>query len=339
VLTIDGGGGNDSIGVDASLDSVPGTGSLTAAKVTGLGFYDGLTYSDFETLQIDLGSGGDTFTVNETHAGSTVVNGGGGADVINVRAISGATTINTGAGSDTLRVGSLAPAAGGNLLGIRAGLTLDGGADNDSVTIDSTGSAAAATGSLTATSINDLGMTGNVNYASTENLTIDLGSGGDTFTVNETHAGSTVINGGGGADAINVRAISGATTINVGAGSDTLRVGSLAPAAGGNLLGIRADLTLEGGADNDFITIDSSGYALDSIGTLTATTISGIGMAGTIRYANLELLTVDLGSKADTLTISGTHHGRRQHQCAWDDRIDNDQHRTERPDQSGASWK
>jgi hypothetical protein len=189
---------------------------------------------------------------------------------------------------------------------------LEGGAENDSVTIDSTGSAAAAIGSLTATSISGLGITGNVNYGTTESLTIDLGSGGDTFTVNETHAGSTVVNGGGGADVINVRAISGATTINTGAGSDTLRVGSLAPAAGGNLLGIRADLTLEGGADNDSITIDSSGYALDSIGTLTATAISGIGMAGTIRYANLELLTVDLGSKADTLMISGTHGGHTQ---------------------------
>jgi acrosin len=283
---------------------------LTATSINDWGMTGNVNYATAESLTINLGSGGDTFTVNDTHAGSTFINGGGGgADVINVRAISGATTINAGAGSDTLRVGSLAPTAGGDLMGIRATLTLEGGADNDSITIDNTGSVAAATGSLTETSINGLGITGNLNYDTTESLTINLGSGGDTFTVNDTHAGSTVINGGVGADMINVRAISGMTTIDAGAGSDSLWVGSLVPTAGGDLTRIRATLTLEGGADNDSITIDNTGSVAAVTGSLTDTSINGLGITGNLNYATTESLTIDLGGGADTFTVNDTHAG------------------------------
>src|SRR6185436_3076885 len=44
-------------------------------------------------------------------------------------------------------------------------------------------------------------------------------------------------------------------------------------------------------------------------GTLNGSTLSGIGLAGTLTYLTMEQLTLGLGSAADTLTITGTHAG------------------------------
>ena len=52
-----------------------------------------ITYDSFATLNVGLGTAGDTFTINGTHAGTTNVNGNNGDDVFNIEAISGPTTV------------------------------------------------------------------------------------------------------------------------------------------------------------------------------------------------------------------------------------------------------
>ena len=56
----------------------------------------GITYATLEHLNIDLGSGGDTFTIVSTHATHTTLDTWDGADTVNVRTIAGHTEITTG---------------------------------------------------------------------------------------------------------------------------------------------------------------------------------------------------------------------------------------------------
>src|SRR5260221_11493718 len=111
--------------------------------------------------------------------------------------------------------------------------------------------------------------------ATLESVNVNLGSGGDTFTIASTHAGTTTLNAGGGADAINVQTIAGATTVNAEGGDDTIIVSSAAPAIGGTVNGIGAPLTIDGGTGVDVLTVDATGDSLANTGTLTPTTLTG----------------------------------------------------------------
>jgi Ca2+-binding RTX toxin-like protein len=67
----------------------------------------GLTLTDIEDLEIDLGPGDNHFTIGNTPAGTkTTLNTGAGNDLVDVQAISGHTFVNLGAGTDTINVTS-----------------------------------------------------------------------------------------------------------------------------------------------------------------------------------------------------------------------------------------
>ncbi|NDV63154.1 LEPR-XLL domain-containing protein [Puniceicoccales bacterium CK1056] len=253
----------------------------------------------------------DTFNVNGTSAGSdSTLNGDGGNDTFNVRAMSGPVTANGNDGSDTFNVGSQAPATGGNVNGIDASLIVNGNGGTDTLNVDDTGDTAANTGTLTSTLITGLGMGGNITYGTIATLNINLGSGGDTFIIESTHFSATNLNANGGSDTINVRTISGTTTVDSGTGSDTINVGSLAPASGGTVNDISAALIIEGNdpaSGSDLLTVDGTGDTVGNTGTLTSTTITGLGMAVGITYSGIEHLIISLGSGGDTFTINSTH--------------------------------
>ena len=130
-LTLDGQSGNDTLNVDDTGDTSANTGVLTAMQLTGLGMTGGIDYTNFETLEISLGSGGDTFMVNGTTRRSdfrtqTVVNTGAGNDKVTVSldaAIDGPLVVNLPAGDDSI-----------NALASSLGLIVFGGAGADSIT-------------------------------------------------------------------------------------------------------------------------------------------------------------------------------------------------------------
>ena len=331
LLTVDGEGGTDTLNVDDSGDAAANTGVLTGTTLTGLGMAGaGLTYGTMETLNIGLGSGGDTFTIASTHAGSTTLNTNGGADTANVLTTAGVTTVNTGSEDDTVNVGSNAPGTGGNVNSIGALLTVNGEGGSDTLNVDDSGDIAANPGNLTSTRLTGLGLSAaGLTYGTMESLNIGLGSGSDTFTVASTHAGSTTLNTNGGADTIdvlttagvttidtgadsdtiNVRTIGAALTVKAGSGDDTVNVGSNAPGAGGNVDSIGALLTVSGEGGTDALNVDDTGDALANTGVLTGTMLTGLGMAGGIGYAAFEALNVGLGSGGDTFTIASTQAG------------------------------
>ncbi len=309
LLTVNGNGSGDTLNVDDGVDGFGNTGQLTNTAITGLGMGGSITYGTVATLNIGLGSGGDTFLVASTHGGTTNVNANGGNDVVNVRTIAGATSVNGGAGTDTINVGTNAPATAGNLNLIGALLTVNGNGDGDTLNVDDTGDSSGNTGVLSSTSITQLGMGGSITYGTVETLNIGLGSGGDTFTLQSTHGGTTNVNANGGGDVVNVRTIAGPTTVNGGAGADTINVGTSAPGTSGNVNFIGALLTVNGNGNGDTLNVDDTGDSVGNPGVLSSTSITQLGMGGSITYGTVETLNIGLGSGGDTFTIQSTHAG------------------------------
>ena len=172
------------------------------------------------------------------------------------------------------------------------------------------------------------GMPGDATYRNIEDLQITTGNGNDLFTVESTHAGTTELSTTGGADRIAVRTISGATTIDAGSGNDTVDVGSTAGlwrtvtpdgvppsnpqfiAVNGVVDFIAATLTIDGGTGENTLNVDDSGDLNPNDGTLTATDITGLDMAGSIHYTNFaDDLNIVLGHGGDVFTVLSTHAG------------------------------
>ncbi len=312
VIHLDGEGGSDTFFVDDAADTSTNSGTLTSNSITGLGIVTSVGYTGFEIVDIDLGSNSDNLTVVSTHTGTTTIDANNGTDTVNVRSIAGSTTVNTNAGNDTVNVGSTAPTPGGDTDGIVALLIINGnGGGNDILNVDDSGdSTADLTGNLTSTSISGIfGAGGSITYGTLEVVNIDLGTGGDVFTVVSTLATvTTTIDANGGADILNVQSISGATTVNTNADGDTVNVGSTAPTPGGDVNGIAALLTINGGnGTTDVLNVDDSGDTVANTGTLTSTTIDGIFGSGSIVYGTLETINISLGSDADVFNVLSTH--------------------------------
>jgi hypothetical protein len=209
-VNILGGTGVSTINVDDTGDVAVNAGLLTANTLTGLGMGAGLTYARISVLNINVGSGNDTFNVQGTSAATV-------------------TTLNTGTGADIVNLGSLAPVAGGVLSGIEGALVIVGGG-NDALNVDDTGATARITGVLTANTLTGLGMGAKVTYSGVAGLKINFGSGSDTLCVESTAAATvTTLNTGAGVDTVKVGSeatlggIQGALVV-VGGGSDTLIV-------------------------------------------------------------------------------------------------------------------
>ena len=145
---------------------------------------------------------------------------------------------------------------------------------------------------------------------------VDGGSAGDTLNVLDTLAALT-IRGGPDDDRVNVQRINAATSVFGDGGSDTFVVGRGAVAApgpsylnSGLLEDIDDVLTLDGGTGAaDAAHLDDTGETTGEVGMLTATTFTGLGLGGTVTYANLDSLTINAGSGGDGLSVASTHVG------------------------------
>src|SRR5262249_27091708 len=156
--------------------------------------------------------------------------------------------------------------------------TINGDGGSDALAVDDSGDTAGNSATLTSGTLTGLGMSSGIRYATLEVLTISLGSGGDSFTVEGTRA-ATNLGTRAGRATINVRGPSAALTITAGLGDDLINVGSRAPAAGGVADGVDGLLTVNGDGGSDALTVDDSGDTAANAGALTATTLTGLGMA------------------------------------------------------------
>ena len=309
------GGANVSVNVDDTGSDATNVGTLTNNSLTGLGMGGGLTYQGVGALNISLGSGNNTFTIASTNSGTvTSLHGGSGVNTINVQNISSATTITTQANaSDVINAGLGAGWQGSGNNGLQGLLTITGNG-RDIMNIYEEGGPGPVFNTLTGNTLNP--GTGQqsqgIAYTGVAGLNIFLAGSNANLTVVSTNASTvTTINVLGGNQTINIQstAAGSATNINTPGGVNVINIGSKAPQTGGITNNIQGDLVVNG-AGNDTMNIDDTGSTATATGTLTGTTISGLGMdAFGIVYNGLTALNISLGSGADTFTIVSTSSG------------------------------
>src|SRR5207302_1245268 len=150
-------------------------------------------------------------------------------------------------------------------------LTLNGNGGSNALNVDDAGSTADKTGMLTATTLTGLGMAGGITYATLAAVNIYIGSAKYT---------------------LNIQSTSAITNVNGGPANDTFNVGSLMPITGGIVDGVAGPLTLIGNVGFNVLNVDDTGSTVNKTGTLTATTLTGLGMAGGITYATVAAVNI-----------------------------------------------
>ena len=278
-LTIDGGaGGHDTVMVDDTSDAAHNMGVLSSNQLLGIFGSGGyMNYSNLEELDIHLGNGGNTFTVQSTHGSSSVIattsiDTGNGVDAVFVDSVSGPTTITTDAGDDTISVGSTTGGALANLALstlnlINAPLILDAGTGFNTLNTYDTGDTGANTGVLTASTYTGDGMLNGITYANIDALDVNLSNGNDHFTVASTPLGSTLFLYGGDEqavtnqtnDVIDITSTGGPATVDGGDGNDIIRVNYDQHDEQTFQNGLAGTLTLHGGNGSDEYDIGLSG--------------------------------------------------------------------------------
>ena len=131
----------------------------------------------------------------------------------------------------------------------------------------------------------------------------------DVFTLSRSDTTPTEIFLGAGSDIVNIQALGATATVIGGAGNAVFNVGSLAPLDGGVLSFLAAPLILDGGAAINVLNVDDSGSTVSRAGTLTGTTLTGLGMTGGISFSNIAAVNIRLGAGANVLAIAGTITG------------------------------
>jgi len=302
LLTIDAGAGDDTVSIDGSISNGNSSVDLGSGKnaLTVIGLSSSWVFNANANMSITTGDEGDSVVYNRSKAtvtgglgNDTITTGTGddsitasdGNDIISVS--SGNNTVYGGAGNDSITAGNGNDlleggdgadtiVGGGGTDTIYGGngndsitasglLTIDAGAGDDTVTINSAVLAGAGSIDL-GTGKNVLAQTGSVTLLATASMTITTGDEGDSITYGRSKA--TVI-GGLGDDTITTG--TGDDSITAGDGNDIINVSS-----GNN--------TVYSGAGNDAITASNGNDLLD--GGDGADTIVGGGGTDTLYGGN-----------------------------------------------------
>ncbi|MHC5931731.1 hypothetical protein, partial [Nostoc sp.] len=118
------------------------------------------------------------------------------------------------------------------------------------------------------------------------------------------YAQTMSIYGGTNQDIFNIQRLASVTNIYTGGGGDTVNVSS----SQNRTDEIQQRLTIYGDTltDGDTLNIDDSGDTSNSIGVLTDTSLTGLGMGEGIYYNGFEFLNINLGTGNDDFTILNT---------------------------------
>jgi hypothetical protein len=338
-LTINNAHGAAKVSIDDSLNSTSHANVvLSGTSLTGLAPGPiNFGPNALAGLTITEGSGNNTFTVANTPA-STVPGGdpvvlhtGSGVNTNTIlgTAVTAPLIFASGGAHDVVNVGN------GTVAGINGALTLinvvpffpqsfqlninDGNDNTDHPNVvlsDGFFNQVVSNGVILG--ITDSSLTGLAPVAITfesidvKPMSITLGNGNNTFTINDTSFGApaTTLNTGNGHDVINVQGLefTGPLTINAGSGNDVVNVGK-----GGSLAAINADLTINAAAGAAQVNVnDGADNANHANVVLTATSLSGLSAARfgspVIHFGPNALagLNISVGNGTNTYTIVDT---------------------------------
>jgi len=323
-ITVQDTGVNSSLSVDDSAPTTAESIQFTDNTISGaLPGGNTISYNPGITdLTFSAGSGGNTVSVNMPTINDTAtlnLNTGSGNDNVTVTAVNAGLTLNIHgqAGTDSVTLGGSTVVPLG-MQGLNGTINVDNAAGSTALTLDDSQDTASQTASLT-----DNGTTGTVtglspatiNYtdADISSLTVNGGSGGNTFTVNGTLVNPsfpstlTTLNTGISNDVVQVSA-TGASTLDIQgqAGTDTVTLGGSTSAPLG-MQGLNGTISVDNTAGSTALTLDDSQDTTGQTALLTDGAVTGLSPA-VINYtdAGISSLTVNGGSGANTFTVDGT---------------------------------
>jgi streptogramin lyase len=323
---------------DDTSNTLPTTWTLTSTSVTrqvqGQPAWSITLPVNLTSLEIDGGSGGNTFEILDTPTGvTTTVNSGAGNDFVNVIGNSSYPNllyIDGVGGNDVVTIGSsTADAASfGSAEGGHATSSPNGGGTlaniNGTVIIHNTGG-------QTALIVDESGVTAPVRTIGMSLASQDLdvlgpatGIGGiyfnrtgqvQSFTYFGPQVGSsyiiystngipnTYLNLGPGNDMVDILATLGPLAINGGGGNDSVTIGGQLPDHGGGVSEIGPSVVLSNPTGTMALTVDDSNVSptLDGMpnptsrtAVITATSITGMPAGTTIDYTNANLTSLTI---------------------------------------------
>ncbi|MFN6487025.1 calcium-binding protein [Nostoc sp. DedQUE02] len=314
--------GNDSLSGGASNDTLDGgTGNDTLKGGVGNDIYIVDTTEDI--VSEDNGSGGDAggidtvkssvsytlgnYIENLILTGTTAINGYGNALNNVITGNSANNYISGGDGNDSLYGlegdDTLIGEAGNDkLYGGEGNDSLSGGEGDNSLYGD-LGNDILNISSSSGKNLLDGGSGNDYFYAqySTGNNTLKGGTGNDNFDIYYS-SGNNLLDGGSENDIFYATNPTGSNTLNGGDDNDSFYFN--APSTAPSSL---VTQTVDGGADDDFLSLNYGNYNIEGItSTFNATTKQGLITAGTYRvsYKNIERLNLYGTANADTIVGS-----------------------------------
>jgi hypothetical protein len=243
-VTIHGGGTdtlilNDQSNAQASTWTATGsavvrsyrTGTLLVLTVTST-----INYNGVANLQVNGGSGGNTYALNNPGPFNLTLNTGSGNNHVNVLAVAGTpggtfVNIDGNGGNDVVMIGSLAPALGGTLANIYGSIAVLNPTGHTDLLVDDSGDPLPATVGLSHTT------GGNFMSHTTSHANIGFGGDGHVFvTYDGGPRGGSVIDFGTpgtpatlnlqGPETVSVLTTGAPLTIDGGGGQDTVNLGN-----------------------------------------------------------------------------------------------------------------
>ncbi len=200
-VAVGGGGGNVALNIFDDSNANPVTYSVTSSTVTRTGAatisYDSLV----PTVSLDGGSARDTYDIESSSASTAV-------------------RVNGGSGNNTFNISPTAQ----NLNNIKGDLTINGGLGNNVMNIFDDNNANPVTYSVTSSTVTRTGAA-TISYSSINSLTLDGGSGNDTYNINGTASGTKLaLTAGKGNNAFNMISAAASSSVSVkgGSGNNTL---------------------------------------------------------------------------------------------------------------------
>lgn len=207
------GGGYTALTVDTSAFAGTYTATLSDTSISFGGAPINYAAGDLRSLTLRGGTGGSTYNITNTPFSGfgggmvTSVLGGGGVDTMNVLRTGSRLVINGGGGLDNVNVGNA-----GSLTGILAAIDVSNppGGGYTALTINNQADAVGRTISVSSSAVSFGGVPINFVQGDMRALTVNAGTGADTFNVPSTPISSapggmvTTLNGGDGVDLFNI---------------------------------------------------------------------------------------------------------------------------------------
>lgn len=273
---------NDGGNIAANTITVNGAGG--AITGTGINVQNLLSGSFSGGVFVTTGQAADTVNVLSTASGSS------GPEPV---------TLNSTGNNDIVNIGNA-----GSVQTILAPVNVNNSPSFTILTIDDSADATGRTAILNPASITGLAPAA-INWTITDiaTLTINGGSGGNTFTVTGTAPGfADTLNTGTGSDTVTVQGTSNTLNVNGQNGADTVTIGNA-----GSVQGINGVVNITNAFAFTSIIVDDSADGTARTATINNTGITGLAPAA-INYVQNDVnsLTVNGGTGGNTFTVAAT---------------------------------